>query len=133
MAIAWEATRLGLCILKPISEGARYDLVLDVGTLLRVQCKWAARRGDVVIVNCRTCRRGPNGSFIRSTYSADDVDLIAAYCLDLDAAYAIPIEVGAGRRSIALRVGPTGNNQMSGINWAKEFEFAATMSRLVGP
>ncbi len=127
------AAALGVVVLKPLSDGARYDLVLDVGRLVRVQCKWAPKRGDVLVVNCRTCRRGPNGAFLRRTYSSRDADLIAAYCPDVDACYAIPIELAADRPSIILRLGPTRNNQVVGINWAKDYEFAATLSRLVGP
>jgi hypothetical protein len=132
MAIAWEATRLGVCVLRPMSNGARYDLVLDAGQLLRVQCKWAVQRGDVVQVRCRTCRRGRDG-FIRTCYTADEVDVIAAYCPDNDRCYLLPIEKFAGRTMVLLRISPTRNNQQKGVNWAEEFEFAATMSRLVGP
>lgn len=46
LAIATEAARLGLSVLKPLTEHERYDLVLGVGgDLLKVQCKWALRRG----------------------------------------------------------------------------------------
>lgn len=132
-AIAHEAAKLGLCVLKPMNDGTRYDLVLDVGRLLRVQCKWAPRRGDVIVVNCRTSRRGPNGTFIRTTYSAGEVDLIGAYCFELDACYLIPIARVAGRPFLTLRLSPTRNNQRKGVNWANDYEFAATLSRLVGP
>ena len=44
-AIAWQATKLGFGVLKPLAEGERYYLVLDLRPrLLRVQCKWAVRR-----------------------------------------------------------------------------------------
>jgi PD-(D/E)XK nuclease superfamily protein len=43
-AIVAAATKLGVGVLKPMHEGGRYDLVFDVdGSLLRIQCKWAAR------------------------------------------------------------------------------------------
>src|SRR6476620_11175640 len=43
LAIAAEAARLGLAVLKPLTEHERYDLVLGVaGRLLRVQCKWGS-------------------------------------------------------------------------------------------
>ena len=49
MAIAREAIRLGIGVLRPLAD-MRYDLVLDTGTrLLRVQCKWANRQGDVIV------------------------------------------------------------------------------------
>jgi hypothetical protein len=54
-------------VYRPVAEGGRYDLIFDVGTrLVRVQCKWAALRGDVLSVPFRSCRRGPDG-FIRHT------------------------------------------------------------------
>ena len=131
--IAAEAVRSGLGVLKPLNDGLRYDLVFDLHPrLLRVQCKWSVRRGDVVVVTCRTCRRGPGG-YIRSSYSADEIDLIGAYCLELDACYLIPIARVVGRPFMTLRLAPARNNQRKGVNWAKDFEFAATLTRLVGP
>jgi hypothetical protein len=41
-AIALEAIKLGIEVLKPVAEHGRYDLALDLGTrIIRVQCKWA--------------------------------------------------------------------------------------------
>src|SRR5918996_3712387 len=78
-AVAWEATKLGVVVLRPFSP-VRYGLVFDTSErLLRVQCKWAIRAGDVVIVRCATSRRGRSGH-IRSYYTADEIDAIAAYC-----------------------------------------------------
>lgn len=131
--LAAAAIRHGAAVLRPLNDGLRYDLVFDLRPrLLRVQCKWSVRRGDVVHVSCRTSRRGPNG-FIRGSYSADEVDAIGAYCLELDRCYLIPIARVDSHPHITLRLAPTRNNQQQGVNWAKDFEFAATLSRLVGP
>ena len=32
-----------------------------------------------------------------------------------------------------LRLAPTRNNQRALINWASEYEFSATLTKLVGP
>jgi hypothetical protein len=48
---------------------------------------------------------------------------------DVDECYFLPIEQFLGRRNIQLRLGPTKNNQAHGINWAKDYEFAATLGR----
>jgi hypothetical protein len=46
LAIATEAAKLGLSVLKPLTEHERYDLAIGIaGKLVRVQCKWAQRRG----------------------------------------------------------------------------------------
>ncbi len=131
--IVAAAVRLGVGVLKPLNEGLRYDLMFDLHPrLLRVQCKWAVRRGDVVVVNCRTCRRGRDG-YVRGSYTAEEVDAIGVYCADLDTCYLVPIAQVTGRPSILLRLAPTRNNQRIGVNWASDFEFAATLSGLVGP
>ena len=61
-AIAFEALAHGAGVSRPLGD-ERYDLIFDLRPeLLRVQCKWAVRRGDVVVIVCRTSRRGRTGS-----------------------------------------------------------------------
>jgi hypothetical protein len=124
-AIACAATKLGFGVLWPLAEGERYDLVLDLRPrLVRVQCKWAVRRGDVVEVRTGTSRRGPEG-FIRTTYAPGEIDAVAGYCESLDRCYLLPIEIAAGRATFYLRLAPSKNNQRLGVNWASEFELGA--------
>jgi hypothetical protein len=99
LAFAAEAARLGLEVHLPMTEHGRADLVLGLnGRLLRVQCKWANRKGDVVSINLATSRRSRNGH-IRTTYTADEIDAIGAYCDELRSCFLIPIEIAAGRVS----------------------------------
>ena len=71
-AIVHEAVKLGIGVFKPLTDGERYDLVFDTGaTLLRVQCKWAPKHGDVVIVRCYSTRRTRSG-LVRRPYTADE-------------------------------------------------------------
>jgi hypothetical protein len=128
-AIAHAATKLGIEVYRPVAEGGRYDMIFVTDqTLLRVQCKWAARRGQTLTVECRSCRRARAG-YVRRTYSKREVDAIAAYSADLDTCYFIPIERVAERPTIRLRLGATRNNQQLGINWAADFELAARLGR----
>jgi hypothetical protein len=121
-SITLAAIKLGIGVLRPIFDGHRYDLVFDVGDrLLRVQCKWVLRDGDVIEIRCRTGRRGPNG-FLHGVHRRDEVDLIAGYCADLDTCYALPPEVFDGHAAITLRLGPRRNGQHTGIRWARDFE-----------
>ena len=70
LAIAKEAAAIGIGIYRPMTEGGRYDMIFDVGAqLVRVQCKWALLKGDVLVINTCSSRRGPNG-FIRRAYTA---------------------------------------------------------------
>jgi hypothetical protein len=121
---------MGLGLLWPLTNGLRYDLVFDVrGRLYRVQCKTARQHGNVVVIRCRTCRRTASG-YERRSYTTDDVDLIAAYCVELSRSFALPPHLFAGRTAVQLRLAPTKNNQREGINWEEDFEFAATIRRL---
>jgi PD-(D/E)XK endonuclease len=129
--IAAEAIKLGVGVFRPLAD-ERYDLIFDLRPkLLRVQCKWVNLRRGVLTVVCVSSRRAPEG-FRRRTYSAEEVDLIAAYCLELDRCFLIPIELVADRPSIGLRVKPSLNNQRQRINWADDFDLAATLRRHLG-
>jgi hypothetical protein len=127
--IAAAAIELGVGVSRPVSP-LRYDLVFDLGErLARVQCKWASVKGNVVVIRCRTSRRGPSG-YIRTDYRAGEIDLIAAYCGDLDGCYLLPIDRFDGRSAIQLRLMPAKNNQRQLVNWAAEYRLEATLKRL---
>lgn len=130
--ISATAVKLGLGVFRPVSDGERYDLILDLRPkLVRVQCKWASRHGDVVIVRCYSCRRARDGLLKRS-YSSDEIDAIAAYCMELDRCFYFPVEWLRTRSTIQLRVGPSRNNQRALINWADEFAFERLKSENPG-
>ena len=129
-AIAAAAIQLGLVVLRPLCEGRRYDLMLDLDpALLRVQCKLARHRGGVLSVNLQTSRHTPRG-YVRTSYSASEIDAVAVYSPHLGRCFLIPIEHVAGRRAVHLRLDPTRNNQAQRINWARDYELHAVVARL---
>jgi hypothetical protein len=128
LAIATRAAQLGIGVWSAHTV-ERYDLIFDLRPkLVRVQCKWASRYGDVLIVRCRRNRRSRDGFLVR-TYSADEIDAFAAYCEEVDECYFLPFDVFGDRRNIQLRLTSTKTNQALGINWAKDYEFAAKLGR----
>jgi hypothetical protein len=133
LAIAHVAADLGVGVFKPLTNGERYDLIFDLRPrLIRVQCKWAALVGDVLIVRCLRCRRTREGLLQRG-YTADEIDAIAAYCGDLGRCFYLPFEHFAGRTAVQLRLLPSKNNQRVGVNWANDFELGARLTALLGP
>jgi PD-(D/E)XK nuclease superfamily protein len=129
-AIVHAAVKLGVNVYSPQMEGGRYDMIFDLGErLLRVQCKWAPRHGDVIVIRCYSCRRNREG-LLRRVYAEGEIDAFAAYCEDVDRCYLLPFEQFVGRNQVLLRLAACKNNQAQGINWAKDFEFAATLGRL---
>jgi hypothetical protein len=133
LAIVSEALKLGVDVYKPCFDGGRYDLIFGVGSaLLRIQCKWATISKNVVTIRCYSSRRGRDG-YIKRAYSSDEIDALAAYCPDLERCFLVPIARIDGRPTVHLRVAPTRNNQIRGVNRAEDFEFAATLRSLAGP
>ena len=128
-SIIAAAVKLGIDVYKPVGEGGRYDMIFEVESRLwRIQCKWAPRQGDVVLLRCYSCRRTRDG-LIRRRYVGGEIDAYAAYCPDVDRCYFLPFDLFVSRTQIFLRLGPSLNNQRQGINWAKDYEFAATLGR----
>ena len=123
-AVAHAAVKLGLGVSRPVNEGERYDLILDVGQrLLRVQVKWSPRKNDVIVVRCQSSRRSREGLVARQ-YSPHDIDALAAYCEEIDRCYLLPVSLVCQRRQANLRLAPTRNSQRAAILWAADFDFA---------
>jgi hypothetical protein len=81
-----------------------------------------------VIVPTRSARRTRDG-VVRRTYSREEIDVIAAYCAEIDRMFLIPPDVFDGHPAIWLRLAPTKNNQRTRVRWADDFEFGATLGR----
>jgi hypothetical protein len=132
MKIATAATELGVPVLRPMTEHGRYDLAFEIGDrILRVQCKWASldKISGVMRVNLQGSWLSPNG-YVRSSYSEDEIDLVAVYCGDLDRCYLLPSALVAGRRAIYLRVSPPRNGQRACINREVDFRLPGAVAQL---
>jgi prevent-host-death family protein len=131
MAIAAETIKLGIDVLKPLNEHTRYDLIFDLRPrLVRVQCKWAPVKGDVVVVRLTSSRYTSGGEQIRTTYTADEIDAVAVYCEELDRCYLLPISLVAGMRGMHLRLSPPRNGQRASLNWADQYKLSGAVAQL---
>ena len=86
-------------------------------------------RRDVVIIPARTCRSTPRG-YVRSTYTAAEVDALAAYCPETDSCYFVPITDVGGRGNVYLRLTRARNNQEIAISYAADYEFQGAIAQL---
>src|SRR5438105_4136912 len=123
-AIAAELVRLGFDVMWPLVQG-RYDLAVDLdGRLVRIQCKSAPMRGDVIVIRARTCRRTAHG-YVHGGYTPDEIDVIAAYSPDLDRCFGIPVtEFGPGG-TVYLRTMAARNGQRAGLHFADDYTLGA--------
>jgi PD-(D/E)XK endonuclease len=102
--IAHEATKLGIEVYRPVAEGGRFDMIFLLGDeLVRVQCKWAPRIGDGILVRSYSSRRTREG-LRRRVYTANEIDALAAYCQDNQGCYYIPFDSFSARTQIYLRL-----------------------------
>jgi PD-(D/E)XK endonuclease len=95
-AITAAVIQLGLTVLRPLCEGRRYDLIVDLEpALLRVQCKLARRLDVALAIHLQTNRYTPAG-YVSTSYTPAEVDAIAAYSPALRRSFLTPIGVVAG-------------------------------------
>jgi len=90
---------------RPVIEGRRYDLIDSGPELLRMQCKWAPRKGTVTIVHLTTCRHTPRG-YVYATYDPAEIDGFGIHCQELKRCFYVPISAVAGKRAMHLRLAP---------------------------
>jgi prevent-host-death family protein len=127
--VAAAAVKLGIPVLTPLQEYGRYDLVFEIaGHLVRIQCKWATAHGDVVQVHVSGNYLTPRG-YVRSPYSAEQIDAIAAYCGALDRCFLLPVELVSGKHRIHLRLSTPKNGQRAGLNWAADYSLDGAIAQ----
>lgn len=131
--VAALAAQLGLTVLRPLCEGRRYDLVLDLEPqLMRVQCKLARVLDNVLVVCLQSNRCTPRG-YVSRAYSTAEIDAVCVYAARLHRCFLLPVGEVSDRRAIHLRIEPTKNNQARRIKWASEYELATMVERLRAP
>jgi hypothetical protein len=79
----------------------------------------------VISVFLRGSRHSATKGYVRSTYAATDVDLVAFYCAAVDRCYAIRAADFDGKTQVQLRLAPAKNNQRSGVRMAAQYTFGA--------
>ena len=101
-------SKLGIQILIPYGDYARYDIVIDINNIFyRIQCKTASlEREGVYKIPCRSTAANKSRAASRS-YTKDEIDFFAT--IIEDQCYLIPIEE-CGGNSKMLRFLPPKNN-----------------------
>ena len=119
------AIELGIGVCLPIGDGCRYDLLFDLHPqLVRVQCKWSPRKGDVIVARFRTSRYTPRG-YVRTLYDSTEIDAVGIYCPELERCYLLPIAEFEGQGFAHLRLTRSRNNQERGVRMAAQYELGA--------
>jgi PD-(D/E)XK endonuclease len=121
-AIVLALLKVGKTVLRPVSNGLRYDLVVDNldGTIMRIQCKTGTLKcaGGVVRFRPRSAdARRPNGVPYHG-----QIDAFGIYCPQNEQVYLVPIaELGSLRSEVSLRLLPARSGQEMGIRYASVY------------
>jgi hypothetical protein len=119
--VAAALMRTGRRVLRPISSGLRYDLLIDNadGTFARVQCKTGQMKDGFIVFRVRNSdARRPNGVSYRG-----QIECFGVFCPQNGRAYLVPMAALATSDSTArLRLLPARNGQRAGVRFANEFE-----------
>jgi hypothetical protein len=98
LAFCFKAASLGFGVSKPLGDNERFDFILNAGhRLWRVQVKSTYHMGMYDGYHFRTVRaRQP------LVYSADEIDVLAAWVMPLDVWYIIPVQAFAPRKAVTV-------------------------------
>jgi hypothetical protein len=122
--IAADLIRRGYKIAIPYGEDWDFDLIVCRDERLeRVQCKYACSDGSVIIV--RPCSLSLTKGKVKAIkrYTAATIDWLAVFEPTTERCYYVPAEeLGAGMRSLSLRLTPTLNNQRRRIRSAGDYQ-----------
>lgn len=104
-------TKQGMSVLLPVADCEKYDLVVDNGSLKKVQCKYTTAKGPSggYVVDLRTFGGYRDKTYFIK-YKEGDFDILFAYCDNGDT-YIIPWSSLIGKSHITL-----------GINSWKEYK-----------
>jgi hypothetical protein len=97
-AFLLKAETLGFHLAKPWGDSERYDFILDTGARL-----WRVQLKCTQVVRARGYDVQPSYSIYgqgKVAYTADDIDLLAAYILPLGIWYILPVEVFTPSKSL---------------------------------
>lgn len=124
LAIA-KFTKEGLTVSKPLSNNARYDLIVEFNNkLYKVQVKTtnSIKEGKMTFATKTT--NYTKGNWASNAYSKDEVDIFFLYCVENEwcglyysiESATIPVELN-------IRTVPPKNGQKVGIRFAEEYAF----------
>ncbi|MBV9851956.1 MAG: hypothetical protein JO250_20010 [Armatimonadetes bacterium] len=116
-----RAIQKGATVSKPVTEGTRYDLILDYqGRLYRAQVKYCGSTDQPGAVWVRLAS-GSYGRIRFQAYSAHEVDVVLAYVPSSDVILWIDACHFDGKGALSFRLQKALNNQSKGCRLIEDF------------
>lgn len=112
-------------VLLPFGDNKRYDLAVDIGNkIIRIQCKTARVRGDVIKFKTCSVVKGEGGKYFTTKYSASDIDYFMVYAPELHKIYILTPE---DKFEVYLHITEPKHKDPK-VRMAKAFEFSGVFS-----
>ena len=118
-----RAIEKGYVVSKPITECARYDMIIDNGeTLERIQVKYAGGKQQNSVGSCVVDfrKKSINGK-MRNGYTKEEVDAILVYVPQLDKICYFAIDFIENKSTLTIRYDAPKSNQSKGIIVAEDY------------
>ncbi len=120
LAVATECAKRNWVVCFPYGENTPYDILVDTGEqFLKVQVKYVTSKKDVINIPLQST----TGVEYKNT-----VDAIAAFCPCNNKVYWLDLNTGEFNdigTYVRLRLAATKNNQLSGVRFSDNYDFAA--------
>ena len=84
----------------------------------------------MIEVRLRHCSHSPIRGYVRSSYGADEIDAVAAYCDDLRECFLVGIEQVAGQDWLSLTVAAPRNGQRAAVHLAADYTLSGAIAQL---
>lgn len=125
-------TQKGYIVSKPISNNARYDLILEIDNkLYKVQVKTTNSIKDGKMNFSMKTTNYTQGNWKSVAYDAKDVDLFFLYCIENDWCGLFIVTDEHIQQSISIRIAPPNNNQRKNIQLMEDFEFDTQFAKFI--
>lgn len=102
----------------------------------------ACKNGKIYKIQVKSCEKIKDGKmqfdlssrnyYVDKQYTNEEVDYFYLFCLENKQGYLYKLESSSNIRGIYLRIEPPRNNQVKGINFAKDFEFNKKIQEIEG-
>lgn len=122
ITVTQQAMLRGYTVARVVGDNARYDLVIDVGGVLkRVQVKTVSPRNGKLETPLTTVYIDVTGTRKTNQYTKSEFDWLAIVDAITLMVYVVEFESIVGSKTFTLRVDPTKSNQTNKINWATDY------------
>lgn len=123
----YDFMKAGFDVSIPIGDYCAYDLIIvKDNKIFKIQVKSCEKIIDGKMKFDLTSRN----YYIDKKYDIQDCDYFYFYCLENEQSYLYKNTEDNNSRAVYIRTEPTKNNQIKGINFAKDFNFNKVVNQL---